>query len=328
MYVNATLMVVDMTDETLSLKPSDLAGARIREIRGRRGWTARQLADRCADAGAPELTASVIANIETGRRDTEGRRRRDVTIDELMALAYVLEVPPVSLLVPAEGGQIEITSKVEMGVAVALGFFSGRMPAPDAEQRAGWIDIAHNALLHRVTSLDDEDLSQRPAEVRAQLVENVDAAFLEVREVVPRGRNGGGPAREPVVVAIVTSDRGVLLGRRNDGKPPWTFIAGEQEPGERVEDTAIREVKEETTLRVRTGDVIGQRVHPKTGRTMIYLAASPTHGTDAYVGDEEELAEVRWVSLAEANELMQPYGMFEPVREYLARELGAGEQES
>ena len=26
---------------------------------------------------------------------------------------------------------------------------------------------------------------------------------------------------------------GVLAGRRNDGKPPWTFIAGEQEPGER-----------------------------------------------------------------------------------------------
>lgn len=65
---------------------------------------------------------------------------------------------------------------------------------------------------------------------------------------------------QPVVAAIVTSDLGVLGGRRNNGKPPWTFIAGEMEPGERTEDTAIREVKEETTLRVRTGDVIGQRV--------------------------------------------------------------------
>ena len=56
------------------------------------------------------------------------------------------------------------------------------------------------------------------------------------------------PARErrPVVAAIVTSPAGVLVGRRNDGKPPYTFIAGEQESGERPEDTAIREVKEET----------------------------------------------------------------------------------
>ena len=125
----------------------------------------------------------------------------------------------------------------------------------------------------------------------------------------------------PVVAAIVTSPAGVLVGRRNDGKPPWTFIAGELEPGEQPEDTAIREVKEETGLRVQAGEVIGERVHPKTGRTMIYMAAMPTHGTDVFVGDEEELAEVRWVSLAEADELMG--GMiFEPVRKHLERKLG------
>jgi hypothetical protein len=74
-------------------------------------------------------------------------------------------------------------------------------------------------------------------------------------------------------------------------------------------------------LRIETGTIIGERVHPKSGRAMIYLAARPTHGTDVIVGDEEELAEVRWVSLAEADQLMG--GMiFEPVREYLARELG------
>jgi NADH pyrophosphatase NudC (nudix superfamily) len=54
---------------------------------------------------------------------------------------------------------------------------------------------------------------------------------------------------------------------------------------------------------------------------MIYMAARPTHGTEIFVGDADELAEVRWVSLAEADELLS--GMFEPVREHLARELGA-----
>jgi 8-oxo-dGTP diphosphatase len=125
---------------------------------------------------------------------------------------------------------------------------------------------------------------------------------------------------QPVVAAIVTSPLGVLVGRRNDGKPPWTFIAGEVEPGERPEDAAVREVKEETGLLVRAGALIGERVHPKTGRTMVYMSAMPTHGTDVFVGDADELAEVRWVGLAEADELLP--GMFGPVREHLARELG------
>ena len=73
--------------------------------------------------------------------------------------------------------------------------------------------------------------------------------------------------------------------------------------GESPEDTAIREVKEETGLRVAAGEVIGERVHPKTGRTMIYVAAKPTAAPDVFVGDKDELAEVRWVSLAEADEL-------------------------
>ena len=55
---------------------------------------------------------------------------------------------------------------------------------------------------------------------------------------------------------------------------------------------------------------------------MIYYAARPTHGTEIHLGDKGELLEVRWVSLAEADELLP--GMFGPVREHLARELGEG----
>ena len=130
------------------------------------------------------------------------------------------------------------------------------------------------------------------------------------------------PERAPIVAAIVTSRLGVLVARRNDGKPPWTFIAGEIEPGEDPTDTAIREVKEETGLRIRSTGVIGRRVHPHTGREIIYLAARPTHGTKAFVGDEEELAEVRWVDLAQADELMSG-AMFEPVHSYLEKTLKA-----
>ena len=126
--------------------------------------------------------------------------------------------------------------------------------------------------------------------------------------------------QQPVAAAIVMSPLGVLIGRRNDRTPPWTFIAGEVEPGERPADAAEREVKQETGLEILTGERIGERVHPATGRTMIYLAAEPREGTDILVGDRAELAEVRWARLAEALELMPD--MFGPVHEYLARELG------
>ena len=134
-----------------------------------------------------------------------------------------------------------------------------------------------------------------------------------------RAGKSGDPEPQPVVAAIVTSPLGVLAGRRNDGVPPWTFIAGEIEPGESPADAAVREVKEETGLLVRPGRVLGRRVHPSTGRLMIYMTAKPEHGTDVHVGDRAELAEVRWLTLAEAAALLP--GMYAPVRAHLGRSL-------
>ena len=132
-------------------------------------------------------------------------------------------------------------------------------------------------------------------------------------------RSPSEPEPQPVAAAIVTSSRGVLIGRRNDRTPPWTFIAGEIEPGESPADAATREVKEETGLLVRVGREIGRRIHPATGRLMIYLTAEPEHGTDIFVGDRAELAEVRWVDFDQASALLT--GMYEPVRTHLVRTL-------
>jgi hypothetical protein len=41
---------------------------------------------------------------------------------------------------------------------------------------------------------------------------------------------------------------------------------------------------------------------------------------DVFVGDQDELAEVRWVTLPEAEELLP--GLFEPVHRYLLEQLG------
>ena len=144
------------------------------------------------------------------------------------------------------------------------------------------------------------------------------ARFEQVRSIVD------AQDRPPVVAAIVTSPLGVLVGHRRDGKPPWTFIAGEQDvvKDDLPEHTAVREVKEETGLEVEAGAIIGERIHPKTGRGMVYIAASPVRGTEVFVGDEEELSEVRWVRLAELEGLMGDGNIFTPVHEYLQREIG------
>lgn len=152
-------------------------------------------------------------------------------------------------------------------------------------------------------------------------IEQLHRQLQAAQEASPLDEQPTTPEAQPVVAAIVTSELGVLVGRRNDGKPPWTFIAGEIEPGESPADAAIREVKEEAGLVVGYSKILGRRVHPKTGRTMIYLACTPTEGTKVFVGDPEELAEVRWISLVEADELLP--GLFEPVRQYLGEKLSS-----
>lgn len=94
-----------------NLSASDLAGERIRQVRQRRGWTVRELASRCTDVGASHITAAVITDLETRRRSS-----RKITIDELLVLAHVLEVPPVLLFVPLDDAEVlEIAPGVELG---------------------------------------------------------------------------------------------------------------------------------------------------------------------------------------------------------------------
>lgn len=78
--------------------PSGIIAANIVKLRRERGWNRQQLADRYAAIGHPDLTAPAIANIETGRPGKDGRRRRDVTVEEFLATCRAFEAPAVRLL--------------------------------------------------------------------------------------------------------------------------------------------------------------------------------------------------------------------------------------
>ena len=123
---------------------------------------------------------------------------------------------------------------------------------------------------------------------------------------------------KPGISAAIIVDSGkVLMVRRRvgEGELLWQFPAGAIEPGEAAIDAAVRETDEETGLTVKALRLLGERVHPKTGRLMSYTACEVVSG-EARVADDEELDAIAWVTLAEIPEYV-PYGLYGPVQEYL-----------
>jgi 8-oxo-dGTP diphosphatase len=120
-----------------------------------------------------------------------------------------------------------------------------------------------------------------------------------------------------IAAAIVVQDGRVLMVQRRvkEGELSWQFPAGEIEPGETAEEAAVRETAEEVGLTVKATRLLGERIHPKTGRQMSYTACEIVSGT-ATVVDAEELAELAWVTHEQIAEYV-PYGLFEPVQHYL-----------
>ncbi|MFD7465091.1 NUDIX hydrolase [Streptomyces tendae] len=120
-----------------------------------------------------------------------------------------------------------------------------------------------------------------------------------------------------ISAAIIVQNGKVLMVRRriSEGELMWQFPAGAIEDGEAAEEAAVRETVEETGLVVTAAKLLGERVHPKTGRLMSYTACEPVQG-EARVADEDELDAVAWVAHSEISEYV-PYGLFGPVQEYL-----------
>ncbi|MEV6980030.1 helix-turn-helix transcriptional regulator [Sphaerisporangium sp. NPDC051017] len=123
--------------------PIEVVGKRVRELRQRRGMSAQNLADRCAEAGFPELKRQVITNLENGRRES-------ISLTELLGLAYALDAPPALLFIPLDGRTLlRISPEIEMGDLQALMWVSGEREPEDRERRQRWREVAAPVNLHR-----------------------------------------------------------------------------------------------------------------------------------------------------------------------------------
>lgn len=141
-------------------------------------------------------------------------------------------------------------------------------------------------------------------------------------QIITRARKKGNPVTEPttlpeqphVALAVITSDRGVLIAKRLDGIPPWTFLGGEINEGESSGDALRRRVQAEAGLTVTGIQFIGRRIHPKTSRVMVYGHVTVESG-EPRLNDPDDLSEIHWASIDETRELMPD--MYGPVRQYL-----------
>lgn len=98
------------------------------------------------------------------------------------------------------------------------------------------------------------------------------------------------------------------MRRRGRDSVTWTLPKGTPDPGETIEETALREVAEETGLEVRIVAPLpsieyafvqdGTRIH----KTVHYFLMEPTGGDLAR--HDAEFERVRWVAFAEADALL------------------------
>ena len=124
-----------------------------------------------------------------------------------------------------------------------------------------------------------------------------------------------------IVVRFESGTPQFVAGRRKDVRT-WTLPKGTPHEGETTEETALREVAEETGLEVRIVEPIdsiaydfsqrGARIH----KTVFYFLMEPTGGD--LTGHDHEFDEVRWFDLAEAGGVLT----FESERSLVERAAG------
>jgi NAD+ diphosphatase len=125
------------------------------------------------------------------------------------------------------------------------------------------------------------------------------------------------PRTDPAVMILVEHDGRCLLARQ-PGFPPgmYSVLAGFVEPGETLEQAAVRETAEEVGLGVTDLRYAASQPWPFPASLMLGFFARADH--DRFVLDREELEDGRWVTRAE---LQNPTGFFVPPPFSLAHRL-------
>ena len=113
-----------------------------------------------------------------------------------------------------------------------------------------------------------------------------------------------------VTVVVVEYKGKILLGKRNmnPARGMWSFFGGYVDRGEKLEEAAIREVKEETNLDVRLDGLLG--LYSQNGGPHVlvaYRASIINNDISPLTAQPEEMSELALFSLDEIPELAFPF---------------------
>jgi len=104
------------------------------------------------------------------------------------------------------------------------------------------------------------------------------------------------PAIYPCAIVLVTRSGEVLLTRKPEWEPNrYSLVAGFQEFGESLEETAIREIAEETGIVANNVSYVGSQCWPFPSQVMVGFVADYVAG-DIKI-DTTELDDARWFSV-------------------------------
>jgi len=106
------------------------------------------------------------------------------------------------------------------------------------------------------------------------------------------------PRIDPAIIVLVSDGERALLGRAASWPPGrYSTIAGFVEPGESLEDAVVREVFEETAVRVRGSNYHSSQPWPFPSSLMVGFHASAEPGSPVQVSGE--LEDARWFTREE-----------------------------
>lgn len=216
------------------------------------------------------------------------------------ALAARFEELGCAALADTDGCDLLLMDELGPTEARAEAFQQAVLKALDGEiPIIGVLQKAELEFLDRIAAHKNVDIIEVTMENRDQL------AKRNLRHMDQRNSCG----------AVVLQDGHVLLCQGYHG---WSFPKGKIEPGETPEETAIREVWEETAIRIELDTRFRQVVpsaKPGDTRTVTFFLGCSLEGMKRPTPDEVEYA--AWVPLEEAREMIQ----YAPDREVLEKAI-------